>query len=100
MSREVKISRTAQKKIAILLDYLQENWSLKVKSNFVQKLDKSIEIIKSNPSIFPKSAKIPYLHKCVITKHISLFYRFDSKTIFIVTIFDTRQDPSKLKKQP
>ena len=99
MSRSVKISKTAEKKISKLLDYLLENWSLKVKSDFVKKLDRSIDLIKSDPHIFPESDKIPGLHKCVITKQTTLYYRFNSKTIFLVTIFDNRQKPSKLKKE-
>ncbi|MEQ5791720.1 type II toxin-antitoxin system RelE/ParE family toxin [Muricauda sp. NFXS6] len=99
MSRKVKISKTAEKKISELLDYLQENWSLKVKSDFVEKLDKSIDLIKSNPKIFPKSDKKSGLHKCVISKQTTLYYQFNSQTIYIVTIFDNRQNPSKLNKE-
>ena len=99
MSRSVKISKTAEKKISKLLDYLLENWSLKVKSDFVKKLDRSIDLIKSDPHIFPESDKISGLHKCVITKQTTLYYRFNSKTIFLVTIFNNRQKPSKLKKE-
>ncbi len=99
MSRKVKISKTAEKKISELLDYLQENWSLKVKSDFVKKLDKSIDLVKSDPNIFPESDKKLGLYKCVISKQTTMYYRFNSKTIFIVTIFDNRQNPSKLKKE-
>tara|TARA_R110000868_G_scaffold150482_8_gene373731 strand:+ start:2898 stop:3203 length:306 start_codon:yes stop_codon:yes gene_type:complete len=98
MSRKVKISKTAKKKLEKLFDYLLENWSLKVKSDFVKKLDKSIDLIKLQPESFPQSEKNPGLHKCVITKQTSLYYRFNSKTIFVVTLFDTRQDPKKLRK--
>ncbi len=98
MSRKVKISKTAEKKLDKLFNYLLENWSLKVKSDFIKKLDKSIELIKSQPEMFPESYKNPGLHKCVITKQTTLYYRFNSKTIFVVTIFDTRQHPIKLKK--
>jgi len=99
MSRNVKVSLTAEKKIAQLLEYLHENWSLKVKLDFVKKLDQSINIIKVDPYVFPESHKKSGLHKCVVSKQTSLFYRFNSKTIFIVTIFDNRQSPSKLKKE-
>tara|TARA_R110002124_G_scaffold286766_1_gene468624 strand:- start:55 stop:360 length:306 start_codon:yes stop_codon:yes gene_type:complete len=98
MSRKVKISKTAEKKLDKLFNYLLENWSSKVKSDFIKKLDKSIDIMKVSPESFPKSEKYPGLHKCVFTKQTSVFYRFNSKTIFVVTIFDTRQDPKKLKK--
>jgi plasmid stabilization system protein ParE len=98
MSRKVKISKTAEKKLNILFDYLLQKWSQKVKSDFINKLDKSVNLIKSTPEIFPESDTQKGLHKCVITKQTTLYYRFNAKTIFLVTIFDSRQNPNKLKK--
>lgn len=98
MTRKVVLSRTAKKKLSGLFDFLVENWSRKAKSDFVKKLDKSIEIIKTQPESFPESEKKVGLRKCVVTKQTTLYYRYNSKRIDIVTIFDTRQDPGRLKK--
>jgi len=98
MSRKVIISKTAEKKLSSLFEYLLENWSAKVKSNFIKKLDHNIDLIRSEPETFPESQKDPGLRKCVITKQTTLYYRFDTKQIKIVTIFDTRQNPNTLKK--
>ena len=98
MSRKVVVSKNAEKKLNSLFDYLTENWSLKVKSHFVNKLDKNIKLIPKHPESFPESVKEKGLHKCVITKQTTLYYRFDEKQIKIVTVFDTRQHPKKLKK--
>jgi len=97
MSRTVIITKTAEKKLEKLFMYLLENWSTKVKSDFVKKLDKNINIIKSNPESFTQSEKNKGMSKCVITKQTTLFYRYTPETITIVTIFDTRQNPKKLK---
>ncbi|MHA7831118.1 MAG: type II toxin-antitoxin system RelE/ParE family toxin [Flagellimonas sp.] len=99
MNRKVKVSKTAKKKISELLNYLQENWSLKVKSDFVKKLDKSIDLIKNNPKVFPESDKKSGLHKCVISKQTTMYYRFNSKTIFIITIFVTDKTHLSLKRR-
>ncbi|WP_335967375.1 type II toxin-antitoxin system RelE/ParE family toxin, partial [Galbibacter sp. PAP.153] len=69
------------------------------KREVVQKLDSSIEIIKNQPEIFPESKKGKGLRRCVITKQTTLYYRFNSKRINIVTVFDTRQNPNKLNKE-
>ncbi len=98
MSRKVIISKTAEKKLRSLFDYLLENWSAKVKSDFIEKLDHTIDIIRLEPETFPESQKDPGLRKCIITKQTTLYYRFDSKNIIILTIFDTRQNPIKLIK--
>ncbi|XCF07011.1 type II toxin-antitoxin system RelE/ParE family toxin [Tamlana crocina] len=98
MSRKVVISKTAEKKLEKLFEYLIAEWSDKVKREFVEKLDSSIEIVKNQPEIFPESKKGKGLRKCVITKQTTLYYRYNSKRINIVTIFDTRQHPNKLDK--
>lgn len=99
MSRVVIISKTAEIKLKKLFDYLQKHWSFKVKSDFIKKLDKSIHLIKLNPETFPKSERKVGLHKYVITKQTTIFYRFSSDKITIVTIFDNRQNPKKLNKE-
>ncbi len=99
MSRVVKISKTAEKKLDKLFEFLLENWSLKVKLDFVKKLDKSINLIRKNPESFPESESNIGLHRCVITKQTTLFYRYTNKEIYIITIFDTRQHPNKFKKE-
>lgn len=99
MSRKVVISKTAKRKLEKLFEYLIKEWSVKVKKDFVEKLDSSIEIIKNQPEIFPESKKGKSLRKCVVTKQTAIYYRYNSKRINIVTLFDTRQDPSKLDKE-
>jgi len=97
VERTVKVSHTAEKKLEQLFDFLVKNWSVKVKNDFIRKLDKSINVIKVFPDSFPESEKEKGLRKCVITKQTTLYYRFNSTTINIVTIFDTRQNPDNLK---
>ena len=99
MNRKIVISKTAERKLDKLFEFLITEWSVKVKTEFIKKLDSSIEIIKNQPEIFPESKKGKSLRKCVLTKQTTLFYRYNSKRINIVTIFDTRQNPNKLDKE-
>ena len=99
MSRKVVISKTAEKKLDQLFEYLIQEWSFLVKKEFVRKLDSFIDAIKKQPEIFPESKKGKGLRKCVITKQTTLYYRYDSRFVYVVTIFDTRQDPNKLDKE-
>jgi plasmid stabilization system protein ParE len=96
--REIKISIDAQKKTKILLEYIEAKWSVKVRVKFAKKLYDTLKIIRSNPEIFPKSVRNKKLHKCVVTKQTTLFYNFTSKRVNVVSLFDTRQNPSKIKK--
>ena len=99
MNRKVVISKTTEKKLDSLFNYLIEKWSIKVKNEFIEKLDYSIELIRNQPELFPESKEGKKIRKCVVTKQTTLFYRFTSKQINVVTIFDTRQSPKKLKKE-
>ncbi|MDH5476363.1 MAG: type II toxin-antitoxin system RelE/ParE family toxin [Cyclobacteriaceae bacterium] len=97
MSKKVVFSPTATRKLLVLLEYLENKWSEKVKKEFIEKLDKSILRITDFPKSCSESIEIKGLFKCVVTKQTSLFYRIKSKEIEVVTLFDTRQNPKKLK---
>ncbi|SFI79711.1 type II toxin-antitoxin system RelE/ParE family toxin [Myroides guanonis] len=99
MNRKVILSNTAEKKLNKLFDYLIEKWSVKVKNEFIEKLDLSINVIKNQPEIFPESKVKKGLRKCVVTNKTTIYYRFTSKQISIITLFDTRQHPQKLNKE-
>ncbi|SRR5690554_5743358 len=99
MITKVDISKTAQKKLDKLIEFLEEEWSETIKQEFVIKLDHSIKIIKSQPEAFPESNLRKGLRKCVITKQTTLYYRYNSRKIFLVTLFDTRQDPNKINRE-
>ena len=88
-----------KKKLDKIFEYLIKEWSVKVKREFVEKLDATIEIIKNQPEIFPESKKRKGLRKCVITKQTALYYRYNPKRINILTVFDTIQNPTKLNKE-
>jgi len=96
---KIKLSKRASNKLEKLLVYLELEWSLKVKNDFIKKLDKSLERVQKFPESCQQTDFMKGLHMLVITKQTSLFYRFDSKNITIVTLFDNRMDPKKLKKE-
>ena len=97
--RKIILSKRASNRLDKLLEYLEKEWSLKVKDDFVKKLDKSLNQIQKFPESCPNTDFVKWLYMLVVTKQNSLFYRFDSKTIKDVTIFDNRMNPDKLKKE-
>ena len=99
MKREVRLSKRAMKKLDSLLVYLENEWSTKVKHNFILKLDKSLKQIQKLPDSFPESEKIRGLRKCVVTKQTTVFYRYSDTSIDVITIFDNRQNPKSQKQE-
>ena len=87
------------KKLDSLLVYLENEWSTKVKHNFILKLDKSLKQIQKLPDSFPESEKIRGLSDCVVTKQTMVFYRYSDTSIDVITIFDNRQNPKSQKKE-
>jgi len=85
LSIKVVLSKTAESKLENLFEYLVKEWSKKVKKDFVEKLDSSIEIIKNQPKIF-ESKKGNGLRRYIITKQTTLYYRYNSKRINICYI--------------
>ena len=77
MLRKVVFSPTALKKLFNLLDYLEINWSVKVRNEFEEKLDNTIRIISQMPESFPTTQIRKNHHKCVITKQTTIYYRFN-----------------------
>lgn len=98
---EVFISELAEYKLKRLTEYLLEEWSYKVKKDFLAKLTVKIEQISEYPESCQKSKEFGGFYKCVVTKQTTFFFRvnFVRKEIEIITLFDTRQDPDKLKEQ-
>lgn len=56
---KVYLSIEAAEQLQKLLDYLENNWSVKVRDNFILKFDRSLQIIAEIPFAFPGSDKFP-----------------------------------------
>ena len=97
---KIFLSELAETKLQKLSEYLLENWNLKTRDKFISKLTEKIEQISIQPDSCPKSSEFENLYKCVVTKQTTFFYRIKAKEkeIEIITIFDTRQHPNRLKK--
>ena len=98
---KVYLSELAENKLMILNEYLIEEWGVKVKNDFFNKLKSIFSQISKQPKSCTQSDIKKGIYKCVLTKQTTAFYRinFDKKEIEIITIFDTRQDPNKIKTE-
>lgn len=78
------------------IDYLQNYWTDKQIKYFVERTEKTVYLLSTNPYIFRGSEK-ENLHEAIITKHNLLLYQIalKEKTIELLAFFDTRQNPKK-----
>ena len=98
MKREVVITPRAKIEIQNVFDYLESKWNEKIKRKFSNKIKSIINLILENPELFPVSGINKKIRKAVISKQSSLYYHFDSKHIIVLSVFDNRQNPTKINK--
>jgi len=83
--------------LADIIDYLEHRWTEREIRNFATLLDQQINAIQLNPELFPTSLTSTRLRKSVLSKQTTIYYRIDNDEIRIVTLFDNRQNPKRLK---
>ena len=97
MALKISWSKEAKEELIRVIAYLDENWSEKEIRKFSSKLEEQITLISVRPKTYKKSKRLLGTHECLITKHNSLFYTYNETSLFIVTVWDNRQEPGKLK---
>lgn len=96
-SEQVILSPSAKIDIENISQYLNQEWGKNVLSKFLFKVNWIINQIVINPQQYPVISTRLKIRRCVITKQNTLFYRIIKGQIEIVRIYDTRQDPNKLR---
>lgn len=80
------------------IEYLIEEWGLHTINQFLDRVDEVIESISQNPNLYPIYREQDQVHKCVLNKHVTLYYRVvDIIRIDLITFWNTHQNPKKLK---
>lgn len=81
------------------LTYLKDNWTQKEVNRFVAKVEYFIHFISENPIAFAVSHKRKNIRSVLIVKQIRLYYKYYPRknSIVLLSFFDTRQNPTKLK---
>ena len=94
---KIEWSEEAIRNLDSILDYLIKNWTEREIVRFVSKLETRLHTISMHPSAYPGSAQHPYVRPSVISKQTSVYYTVLSNRIVVLSLFDTRQHPGKLK---
>ena len=97
MNRQIIWSPHAENDYFKLLGFLLDRWGEKTAKTFNKRLDEVLGNISKSPNIYQSTGKFNNVRRCVVSKQVSLYYRNTETTIEIITLFDTRQHPKKLK---
>jgi len=77
------------------LEYLNEEWTIKEIAAFIERTEIVLQHISNNPLLYSYS-KAADVHKCVVVKQVSLFYRVRADHIELLVFWDNRQNPERL----
>ena len=80
-----------------IIDYLEKFWTSREIRKFAKLLEKQLILIKRNPALYPYSNKSKNIRRSVLIKQITLYYKITDSEVHLVTLFDGRQSPDKLK---
>ena len=85
--------------LKLIIDYFEYRWTERELRKFFQKLEKRIKLISQKPRLFPTSGHKPNIHRSVLSKQTTIYYKLfeQEKKVEITTLFDTRQNPKKLR---
>jgi len=98
MAYKIVWSKRSQREFDNIVKYLLENWSQHVFSNFLSEVDDKVILISDSHEIGTIVKKNRNKRSIIITPHTRLYYKIGKEKITIITLFDTRQNPKKLKK--
>lgn len=97
MPSRIVISDRAQREYDYLLDYLFEEWGEVVAVKIGEGLFKTMSNIQAYPEHYPIFFKTKKIRRCVASPQTSIFFKVYKDEIVILSIFDNRQSPRKLK---
>lgn len=79
------------------IDFLLENWYKKQVIDFIDAVDRYLNIISSNPKTFSKT-EYRNVRSVPIVKQVTLFYRIsDNNTVELIRFWNNYQNPDKLR---
>jgi len=87
----VYFSEEAAGQLDELISYLGDNWSQKIKIDFLALLSDKLELVGQMPEMYRKSEKRPGLRECVVNKQTILYYKISTDSIEVVAIVSSRK---------
>lgn len=97
MAYQIILKKRFTNKLVKLLTYLEQEWSHKVATNFLQKIDLRIQQLTRQPLTGISSERVEGVRSVFITRHNRLYYKVKGKKVIVLNMYDTRMNPKKKK---
>lgn len=90
-------NRRASKQLQELQVYLEKEFGSNTVKTFTNRLFKFLELLTKYPHIGTLENKTEDIHGFLLHRHTTIFYKVKQDTIYILSLFDNRQNPDKRK---
>ena len=97
MAYRIVASKMFERSLAGTVRWIKKEWSDRAAESFNKKILAAIEKITFYPTSGRKSAGYKNVRSVLISKHNRMYYRISGKTITLLELFETKQDPQKNK---
>jgi plasmid stabilization system protein ParE len=94
---KIRWTEEATNNLESIIIYLESNWTSKELTKFFHKLEKQLLLLSLFPEAYPFSIRRRTIHRCVLSKNLTIYYTVENECLVLLSIFDTRQHPSKMK---
>lgn len=96
MALKVQWTSRAIESFDDIVEYIEENWSANSAKTFVQKTDNLLHEIAENPYMC-QQMEGKDIKKGSITPQTSVYYQVMNDAVRLITFWDNRRNPKKLK---
>src|ERR1700733_13360173 len=93
------ITEPAKLRLKEIHDYYKENISRKIADRIKSGIIVRLKYLNANPLSGQEEEQLRKLglgHRRIVEGNYKIIYRISDKTIFVIDIFDSRQNPSKM----
>jgi plasmid stabilization system protein ParE len=91
----IKWTEEATANLDHIIIWLETNWTQKELKKFFQKFEKQLLILSLFPKAYPVAIAKKRIQRCVFAKNLTIYYTVNQDNLELLSIFDTRQHPSK-----
>jgi plasmid stabilization system protein ParE len=97
--REILWTPTAQKSFKKIIDYLEQNWTEREVSNFVNETVYLLSNLKRRPEMCRPSLKRRKVRIGTINRHTQMVFHYQprKRQIVVLLFWNPKQDPAKFK---
>lgn len=94
MAYQIIFTKRFSNKVVIVSKYLEKEWSFKVSTEFLAKVDEKIFSISLNPNI-GSASKLAGIRKIGVTKHNRIYYRIKKEKVILLDFIETKMNPNR-----